>query len=439
MTKRNANADAKHATMNACDLAVSFQVISACRVSKCGAKCRASACVQYATCTSHSYVSARGFTPSARLAAETPAATLAESRDSRPRASSAAKTPASTDASSDGASGPSAAAVSDPASRDPGGALPMSNEPASEDLSAPTSVQRRVRRDPAARAASHSAPEKSAAAGWYKHRKSRTCRRPALTGDVQVTARLSQSISRWNGSIAAAIDPFHLEIDWLRRAVTWTSPVKAGLLHVLLFLCLYHPAAALFSGALWLAARAAGSRRTRRWTLVGADKSSDAGSFDIGRAPPGSRLAGSETAAALGPDAPSELASVDAGVFAALDARGRESRDSASVAAGVSAASRALGVNPRAETYEWLVQVAYWTQALARHFAPHFETLHALMTWKDTAKSHAFMVACFASAFAFLFVKWRVFALALCFVALRHPVAGKPATAPYRLALAADP
>ena len=154
---------------------------------------------------------------------------------------------------------------------------------------------------------------------------------------------------------------------------------------------------------------------------------------------PRSRLAGSETAAALGPDAPSELASVDAGVFAALDARGRESRDSASVAAGVSAASRALGVNPRAETYEWLVQVAYWTQALARHFAPHFETLHALMTWKDTAKSHAFMVACFASAFAFLFVKWRFFALALCFVALRHPVAGKPATAPYRLALAADP
>ena len=239
--------------------------------------------------------------------------------------------------------------------------------------------------------------------------------------------------------IAAAIDPFHLEIDWLRRAVTWHSPTKAGLLHVLLFLCLYHPAAALFAGATWLAARAAGHRRTRRWTLVGADKSSDAGSFDIGRAPPGSRLAGSETAAALGPDAPSELASVDAGVFAALDARGRESRDSASVAAGVSAASRALGVNPRAETYEWLVQVAYWTQALARHFAPHFETLHALMTWKDTAKSHAFMVACFASAFAFLFVKWRFFALALCFVALRHPVAGKPATAPYRLALAADP
>ena len=96
-------------------------------------------------------------------------------------------------------------------------------------------------------------------------------------------------------------------------------------------------------------------------------------------------------------------------------------------------------MNPRAETYEFLVQVFYWVQALARHFAPHCESLHALMTWKDTARSHAFMVACFASAFAFLFVKWRFLALALCFVALRHPVAGKPATAPYRLALAADP
>ena len=64
--------------------------------------------------------------------------------------------------------------------------------------------------------------------------------------------------------------------------------------------------------------------------------------------------------------------------------------------------------------------MAYWTQALARHFTPHFETLHALMTWKDTAKSHAFMVACAPPAFAFLFVSWRFFALAaLCFVALR--------------------
>ena len=237
--------------------------------------------------------------------------------------------------------------------------------------------------------------------------------------------------------IAAAIDPFHLEIDLIRRAVTWDSPVRAGLLHVALFTCVYHPAAATFAGALWTAARAAGRKRTRRWTLIGADKSPDAGSFDVGRAPPGSRLAGAETAAMLGPDAPSELASVDVGVFSALGKR-REDGD-ASSAAGVTDAGRALGVNPRAETYEFLVQVIYWTQALARHFAPHFETLHALMTWKDTAKSHAFMTACFASAFAFLFVKWRVLVLALCFVALRHPIAGKPATAPYRLALAADP
>jgi hypothetical protein len=241
--------------------------------------------------------------------------------------------------------------------------------------------------------------------------------------------------------IAAAIDPFHLEIEWIRRAVTWDSPIKAGLLHVALFTCVYHPAVATFVCALWCAARAAGRKRTRRWTLTGADKSPDAGSFDVGAAPPGSRLAGAETAAMLGPDAPSELASVDVGVFSALGKRSHESGENAlsSSAAGVTDAGRALGVNPNAETYEFLVQVFYWTQALARHFAVHFETLHSLMTWKDTAKSHAFMTACFASAFAFLFVKWRVVVLALCFVALRHPIAGKPATAPYRLALAADP
>ena len=234
--------------------------------------------------------------------------------------------------------------------------------------------------------------------------------------------------------VAAALDPFHLEVTWIRSAVTWASPTRAGLLHVLLALWVYHPAAALSATALWFAARAAGQRRTRRWTLTGADKSPDAGSFDVGRAPPGSRLAGTEAAAAIGPDAPSELASVDVSAPAARGA-GAASAETSSV----SAASRALGVNPREETYEFLVQVFYWVQALARHFAPHCETLHALMTWQDTARSHAFMVACFASAFAFLFAKWRFLALALCFVALRHPIAGKPATAPYRLALAADP
>ena len=106
---------------------------------------------------------------------------------------------------------------------------------------------------------------------------------------------------------------------------------------------------------------------------------------------------------------------------------------------GVSAASRALGVNPRAETYEWLVQVAYWTQALARHFAPHFETLHALMTWKDTAKSHAFMRGVLRVGVC---VSLRQVAVLRAGALLRRaaaPVAGKPATAPYRLALAADP
>ena len=104
----------------------------------------------------------------------------------------------------------------------------------------------------------------------------------------------------------------------------------------------------------------------------------------------------------------------------------------------MSGASRALGVNPRVETYERLVQFLYWTQALARHFAPAFETLHELMTWRDTARSHAFSMACFGGAFVALFVKLRFVVLVILFTALRHPIAGKPATAPYRLALAAE-
>jgi hypothetical protein len=39
---------------------------------------------------------------------------------------------------------------------------------------------------------------------------------------------------------------------------------------------------------------------------------------------------------------------------------------------------------------------------------------------------------------AMLIVKFKWIVVAACFVALRHPIAAKPATLPYRLALAAD-
>ena len=140
--------------------------------------------------------------------------------------------------------------------------------------------------------------------------------------------------------IAAAIDPFHLEIDWLRRAVTWHSPTKAGLLHVLLFLCLYHPAAALFAGATWLAARAAGiagradgrsSARTNPQTRArstSAGRPRDLGSPDRRPRP----RSGQTRRPSSRPWTPAS---------SRRSTRGRESRDSASVAAGVSAASRA--------------------------------------------------------------------------------------------------
>jgi len=47
-------------------------------------------------------------------------------------------------------------------------------------------------------------------------------------------------------------------------------------------------------------------------------------------------------------------------------------------------------------------------------------------------------MACFGGAFVALFVKLRFVVLVILFTALRHPIAGKPATAPYRLALAAE-
>ena len=82
--------------------------------------------------------------------------------------------------------------------------------------------------------------------------------------------------------------------------------------------------------------------------------------------------------------------------------------------------------------------MTYWAQALARHLVPGFETLHDLASWKDVARSNAFMLACFGGAFFFLFVKVEAVLLVAAFVALRHPILGKPATLPYRLALAAE-
>ena len=126
--------------------------------------------------------------------------------------------------------------------------------------------------------------------------------------------------------------------------------------------------------------------------------------------------------------APSELAREDAHSFKG-DAHGP---------AGVSAASRALGVHPSAETYEACVQFAYWAQATARRFAPAFEALEEVMARKDQATTHAFAAACFGAAFVMLFVKLNVLLLVAAFVALRHPIVWKPATLPYRLALAAE-
>jgi hypothetical protein len=54
------------------------------------------------------------------------------------------------------------------------------------------------------------------------------------------------------------------------------------------------------------------------------------------------------------------------------------------------------------------------------------------------AKSNAFMVGCFVAAWVMLIVKFKWVLLGCCFVALRHPIAAKRATLPYRLGLAAE-
>ena len=64
--------------------------------------------------------------------------------------------------------------------------------------------------------------------------------------------------------------------------------------------------------------------------------------------------------------------------------------------------------------------------------------LEEVMARKDQATTHAFAAACFGAAFVMLFVKLNVLLLVAAFVALRHPIVWKPATLPYRLALAAE-
>ena len=84
------------------------------------------------------------------------------------------------------------------------------------------------------------------------------------------------------------------------------------------------------------------------------------------------------------------------------------------------------------------MQTAYWAQALARHAVPAAEALHDLVTWHEVSTSTAFMTFCFGASFFTIWVKLRVVVLVACFVALRHPVLWKPATRPFRLALAAE-
>ena len=75
---------------------------------------------------------------------------------------------------------------------------------------------------------------------------------------------------------------------------------------------------------------------------------------------------------------------------------------------------------------------------MLRHAVWAFEGLHDLVTWRDSAKSNAFVVACFICAWGMLFVKTKWVVLGCCFVALRHPIAAKPATLPYRLGVASN-
>ena len=225
--------------------------------------------------------------------------------------------------------------------------------------------------------------------------------------------------------IAAALETYRLELAFVARAVAWESPVAAGFLHVFILWALFNPNAVFPCLALWLAVRMSVFSRGGQWTLLGADKSHAAGSFDVRVAPPGSKLAGSEVAGLVG-KAPSLAGSSVGGAVVAMSKRAHTS------------ASRALGVNPGVDAYEGCVQTAYWAQALARHAVPLAESLHDLVTWQDAGRSNAFMMFCFGASFFTIWVKLRVVVLVACFVALRHPAMWKPATQPFRLALAAE-
>lgn len=225
--------------------------------------------------------------------------------------------------------------------------------------------------------------------------------------------------------IAASLETYRLELAFIRRAVAWESPVAAGFLHVFVVWVLFNPGAVFPCAALWLAIRMMVHKRPGRWTLLGADKSHAAGSFDVGVAPPGSKLAGSEVAGLVGKP-PSIAGSSVGGAVVAMSKRAHTS------------AFRALGVNPGVDAYEGCVQTAYWAQALARHAVPAAEALHDLVTWREVSKSNAFMTFCFGASFFTIWVKLKVVLVVACFVALRHPVLWKPATRPFRLALAAE-
>eukprot|EP00982_Pelagococcus_subviridis_P016908 31499-Pelagococcus_subviridis.AAC.47 len=123
-------------------------VSKSCRASRASATRRVVACVQYANCTHASYAPGLGDRPIAAAAAATPSS-ISEPPDSF---FFDAATPSM---SSGGAASPSVSAASTPASADPGGAAPISEDPASVDLSGPSSVHAVGRREQIAWNASH--------------------------------------------------------------------------------------------------------------------------------------------------------------------------------------------------------------------------------------------------------------------------------------------